>query len=101
MPRLARIVVPGCLTDRQLKDVRRYTLTGRPLGSDSFLSKLETAFGRRLGPLPVGRPPKTQGEREREGEIGDCPYFPNPSPEQIFAVARVFMQQVYQVGPMF
>jgi len=46
------------LADRQMKDLRRCTLTGRPLGSDSFLSKLETALGRRLRPLPVGRPRK-------------------------------------------
>ena len=31
----------------------------RPLGSDSFLSKLERALGRRLRPLPAGRPRKT------------------------------------------
>jgi putative transposase len=29
--------------------------TGRPLGSDRFLSKLETLLNRRLRPLPVGR----------------------------------------------
>jgi hypothetical protein len=32
-------------------------LAGR-LGSDRFLSKLETALNRRLRPLPVGRPRK-------------------------------------------
>jgi putative transposase len=32
------------------------THTGRPLGSDAFLSKLETLLGRRVRPLPVGRP---------------------------------------------
>jgi len=34
------------------------THTGRPLASDSFLSKLEHKLGRRLRPLPVGRPRK-------------------------------------------
>ena len=38
--------------------LRRTTARGRPLGSDSFLSKLERALGRRLRPLPVGRPRK-------------------------------------------
>jgi putative transposase len=38
--------------------LRRNTATGRPLGSDRFLSKLETALNRRLRPLPVGRPRK-------------------------------------------
>lgn len=38
--------------------IRLSTCTGRPLASDSLLSKLETALGRRLRPLPVGRPRK-------------------------------------------
>lgn len=43
-----------------LTGLRQSTHTGRPLGSDRFLSKLEAALGRRLRPLPVGRPPKRQ-----------------------------------------
>ena len=35
--------------------VRTHTHTGRPLGSDRFLSKLEKMLGRRVRPLPVGR----------------------------------------------
>jgi len=31
------------------------TQTGRPLASDSFVSKVETFLGRRVRPLPVGR----------------------------------------------
>ena len=46
------------------------TANGRPLGTDSFLSKVEKALGRRVRPLPVGRPCKRTKERE---EIGDCP----------------------------
>ncbi len=38
--------------------VRLNTSRGRPLGSDSFISKLEHKLGRRLRPLPVGRPKK-------------------------------------------
>jgi len=38
-----------------LESIRRSTHTGRPLGSDSFLSKLEHALGRRVRALPVGR----------------------------------------------
>jgi len=44
------------LSDRDTRDLRLATLTGRPLGSDSFLGKLETALGRRVRALPVGRP---------------------------------------------
>ena len=40
------------------------TQTGRPLGSDGFVSKLETLLGRRVRPLPVGRPRKSKVRRE-------------------------------------
>jgi REP-associated tyrosine transposase len=46
------------LTPEQMERLRVRTHTGRPLGSDSFVSKLETALGRRLRPLPRGRPKK-------------------------------------------
>jgi len=36
--------------------VRSSTHTGRPLGGDKFLSKVEHVIGRRVRPLPVGRP---------------------------------------------
>jgi putative transposase len=36
--------------------LRASTHTGRPLASDTVLSKLETTLGRRLRPLPIGRP---------------------------------------------
>jgi len=41
-----------------LRRLRTSTHTGRPLASDAFLAKVERALGRRLRPLPVGRPPK-------------------------------------------
>lgn len=42
--------------------------TGRPLGSDSFMSKLESTLGRRLRALPVGRPRKRVAEKlKRKG----------------------------------
>jgi putative transposase len=46
------------MSDSELGRVRLSTHTGRPLGSDSFLSKLEKLLGRRVSPLPVGRPRK-------------------------------------------
>lgn len=42
----------------EVKRIRRSLHTGRPLASDSFLSKLERRIGRRLRPLAVGRPRK-------------------------------------------
>lgn len=46
------------LTQAQMDRLRLKTHTGRPLGRDSFLSKLETVLGRRVRPLPRGRPKK-------------------------------------------
>jgi hypothetical protein len=36
----------------------------RPLGSDAFLSKVESLMGRRIRPLPIGRPKKVVEEDE-------------------------------------
>ena len=40
-----------------LKMIRLRTRTGRPLGAPEFMRKTEELLGRRLRPLPVGRPP--------------------------------------------
>jgi putative transposase len=45
--------------------LRSHTHTGRPLGSDSFVAKLERRLGRRLRPRPVGRPQKKRAQRKR------------------------------------
>lgn len=44
----------------ELENIRSRTRRGRPLGSDSFVSKLEVLLGRRLRPLPRGRPKKAR-----------------------------------------
>ncbi len=45
--------------DEQMAElIRTRTQTGRPLGGDSFMSKLEAIIGKRLRPLPIGRPKK-------------------------------------------
>lgn len=46
------------VSESQIKKMETYIRTGRPLGSDSFISKLETKLNKRLRPLPVGRPKK-------------------------------------------
>lgn len=46
------------LDDKEIAHIRLTTNTGRPLASDSLISKLEKSIGRRLRPLPVGRPKK-------------------------------------------
>jgi len=45
--------------EQQLARLRLCTSRGRPLGSDKFVAKLETLLGRRLRPLPSGRPRKS------------------------------------------
>jgi hypothetical protein len=40
--------------------LRTHCRTGRPLGPDKFISKLETIIGRRLRALPVERPKKSK-----------------------------------------
>jgi putative transposase len=45
----------------EVRMLRLSTHTGRPLGSDRFVSKLERAVGRRLRPLAVGRPKRAKG----------------------------------------
>ena len=42
--------------ERLARSLQLSTSRGRPLGSDSFVAKLETRLGRRLRPLPRGRP---------------------------------------------
>jgi len=50
------------IDDSQVVNLRHNTHTGRPLGSDGFVSKLEKLLGRRVRPLPVGRPRKMKKE---------------------------------------
>ena len=51
------------LTEMETERLRLRTHTGRPLGSDGFLSKIETALGRRVRPLPRGRPKKERDSK--------------------------------------
>ena len=55
------------LTDEEVARIRLRTHTGRPLGNDRFVSKLETMLGRRLRPLPAGRPKKEAAKESRRG----------------------------------
>ena len=50
--------MPSKLEKFDIDKLRIYCRTGRPLGTDKFISKLETVIGRRLRPLPLGRPKK-------------------------------------------
>jgi len=47
----------------ELSAIRKYTMTGRPLGSCVFVQKLEKEFGGTLHALPVGRPKEMRAEK--------------------------------------
>ena len=53
-----REMLRGEGSEDDVRALRLHTSRGRPLGSDAFLSKVEHMLGRRLRPLPVGRPRK-------------------------------------------
>jgi putative transposase len=57
----------------EISRIRLATHSGRPLASDSWLSKLEKKLGRRLRALPPGRPKKRRGRTKTATQTGDCP----------------------------
>ena len=57
-PRRWRKMLEEGLDEDLMTRLRRQTFRGRPLGNDRFVSKLERRLGRRLRPLPIGRPRK-------------------------------------------
>ncbi|HIJ72728.1 MAG TPA: hypothetical protein HPP83_01385 [Candidatus Hydrogenedentes bacterium] len=46
--------------------IRPHTRTGRPLGADSFISKIEVTLGRRVRALPIGRQKGWRKKRKNE-----------------------------------
>lgn len=52
------------IEDEYVGKLKVATSRGRPLANDSFMSKIEKITGRRLRPLPVGRPKKVKGDDE-------------------------------------
>ncbi|MCB2156347.1 hypothetical protein KQI84_15850 [bacterium] len=46
------------------EELRRHTRTGRPLGDEGFVRRLERLLGRSLAPKKPGRPRKKPVERE-------------------------------------
>lgn len=49
-----------------IEDIRNKTLSGMPLGDDTFVSRLEKLFGRRLKSLPKGRPKITNDKHKQD-----------------------------------
>ena len=53
-----------------MEQMRVHTRTGRPLGDDAFISKIEALLNRRVRAIPRGRPKgsKDKTKRKRRGE---------------------------------
>lgn len=43
---------------KEVECIKKFTLTGWPLGNEEFIKKLEQKVGKRLQALPIGRPKK-------------------------------------------
>ena len=52
-------------SDGVIEGLRIHTRTGRPLGDDAFLSKVETFLGCRIRTIPVGRPKGSRDKKKR------------------------------------
>jgi putative transposase len=42
--------------EKEIKEIRQSAKTGRPLGTEKFVSEIENRLGRKLAASPVGRP---------------------------------------------
>lgn len=70
-PRQWRDTLKEAARDKPAQEaIRRNTYTGRPLGTDRFLSKVEHRIGRRVRPLPIGR---QKGWRKNKQEASTTP----------------------------
>jgi putative transposase len=61
-PQAWRDVLAEGLDEEASAALRLCTSRGRPLGSDAWVAKLERRLGRRLRPLPPGRPRRKRGK---------------------------------------
>ena len=48
----------SAMPEEELRDIRQHSRTGRPLGDEAFLDRLEGMVGRLLKPQKRGRKPK-------------------------------------------
>ncbi len=63
-----RSYLAGGLSGEKLEALRRHTRTGRPLGAECFLDRLEALLGRTLRPRKPGRKPKTAAKTTKQRE---------------------------------
>jgi putative transposase len=58
-----RTLLDGALDTFSLDAIRSRERTGYALGGPAFLEELESRLGRRVGPGPRGRPPRSTSHR--------------------------------------
>jgi len=56
----------GELSEEEHEAIRKHENTGRPLGSEKFVTKLEKLLGRVLHPQKGGRPRKAEKEKDKK-----------------------------------
>lgn len=64
-----KVILQKRLEKLDLNRLKIYSRTGRPLGTDKFISKVEVVLGRRLRALPVGRPKKENSKVEDKYKV--------------------------------
>ena len=62
-----RAFLRSAMPEEELRDLREHGRTGRPLGSSTFLDRLERLVGRVLKPQKPGPKPKPRKPRTRKG----------------------------------
>ena len=57
------------LSDEEAESIRSHLASGKVLGSETFLARIEACVGRRLRPRPSGRPASTKDGRKEQQPI--------------------------------
>ena len=64
------VLKTAAASEDMTKRLRLHTRTGRPLGDDTFLSKVESCLGRRIRTLPRGRLKGSKDKQKRTRREG-------------------------------
>lgn len=82
-------------SDETIARLRMYTRTGRPLGDESFLKRIEEAIERAIRAKSVGRP---KGSKDK---VKPRSAFPNVHARPVLIAATSFMLVLFLLGVRF
>jgi hypothetical protein len=92
--RWRQVLLSSVAEEALAQRIREAARCGWPLGSEAFVKELEHAAGRRLHPLPPGRP-RADNERQAAApdgqltlEMGICVYSSHRIRHRIYRIAR-------------